>query len=82
MISKTKNTNPRRHEFPFTRSYTRLFLLSVLAVRSLPGTQQLDLQLLNPLSKPYRLFIRKLSRVAVIITAATVVINIVTFLGF
>jgi hypothetical protein len=60
----------------------RLILLSVLAVRSLPGTQQLDLQLLNPLRKSYKLFIRKLSRVAVIITAAIVVINIATFLGF
>jgi len=60
----------------------RPFLLSVLAVRSLPGTQQLDLQLLNPLGKSYKLFIRKLSRVAVIITAAIVVINIATFLGF
>jgi len=59
----------------------RLFFLSILAVRSLPGTQQLDLQLLNPLGEPYRLFIRKLSRVAVIITAA-IVITIVTFLGF
>jgi len=82
MTSKTKNTDLRRQEFPFTRRYMRLFLLSVLAVKSLPGTQQLDLQFLNPLGEPYRLFIRKLSRVAVIITAATVVLNIVTFLGF
>jgi len=60
----------------------RLFLLSVLAVRSLPGAQQLDLQLLNLLGKSYKLFIRKLSHVAVITTAAAVVINILTFLGF
>jgi hypothetical protein len=60
----------------------RLFWLSVLAARSLPGTQQLDLQLLNPLGEPCRLLVRKLLRVAVIITAAIVVNNTVTFLGF
>jgi hypothetical protein len=80
MTSNPNNTDLRRYEFSFTQSYMRLFLLSVLAVRSLPRTQQLDLQLLNPLGES-RLFIRKLSRVAVIITAA-IVINIVTFLGF
>jgi hypothetical protein len=82
MISKAKDVYLRRYEFPFTLSYMLLFLLSVLAVRSLQGTQQLDLHLLNPLGKSNRLFIRKLSRVAVIITAAIAVINTATFLGF
>jgi hypothetical protein len=57
----------------------RLFLLSVSAVRSLPGTQHLDLQLLNPLGEPYRLVIRKPSRDAVIITAALLLSTLLLF---
>jgi len=58
------------------------FLVERFSCKVITRNSTISPTVLNPLGEPCRLLNRKLLRVTVIITAAIVVNNIVTFLGF